>query len=260
MSGTNGNAEQVIHLSYRKGDLITKEGDYGISIYKIIEGKAVISQKSEDKEDKEISLATLGPGDIIGEVTFLNREKGTRSASARALEDSVLEVWHPSTLSKEYDQMPPMIKYIADQISSRLIRMNRLIVQLKTQEQKKRKAIEKSDPLTSQRRYYRKKLDLDCHYRPIGISAKVRLVGRIRDIGLGGIGMEIIVKNTTGFSHMQGDSFVVNTVLPNNKSLELEVKVETVTKSESYGRLLLGMSITEISAGAKKSLGFFLMP
>ncbi len=76
MSGTNGNAEQVIHLSYRKGDLITKEGDYGISIYKIIEGKAVISQKSEDKEDKEIPLATLGPGAIIGEVIFLNRERG----------------------------------------------------------------------------------------------------------------------------------------------------------------------------------------
>lgn len=257
MSGTNGNAEQVIHLRYRKGDLITKEGDYGISIYKIIEGKAVIFQESGDKE---ISLATLGPGDIIGEVTFLNRGKGTRSASARALEDSVLEVWHPSTLSEEYDQMPPMIKYIADQISSRLLRMNRLFVQLKTREQKKRKAIEKSDPLTSQRRYYRKEVDLECHYRPVDSSSKVRLDGRIRDISLGGIGMEIMVKNTTSFSHMQGDSFVVNTVLPNNKSLELEVKIETVTKSESYGRLLLGMSITEISAGAKKLLGFFLMP
>jgi len=257
MSGTNGNAEQVIHLSYRKGDLITKEGDYGISIYKIIEGKAVISRKSEDKE---IPLATLGPGAIIGEVIFLNRGKGTRSASARAVEDTVLEVWHPSTLSKEYDQMPPMIKYIADQISSRLIRMNRLIVQLKTQEHKKRKAIEKSDPLTSQRRYYRKDVDLDCHYRPVGVSSKGSLDGRIRDIGFGGIGMEIMVKNTTSFSHMQGDFFVVNTVLPNNKSLELKVKVETVTKSKSHGRLLLNMSMTEISDGAKKSLGFFMMP
>ena len=257
MSGTNGNAEQVIHLSYRKGDLITKEGDYGISIYKIIEGKAVIFQESGDKE---ISLATLGPGAIIGEVIFLNRGKGTRSASARAVEDSVLEVWHPSTLSKEYDQMPPMIKYIADQISSRLIRMNRLIVQLKTQEQKRREAIEKSDPLTSQRRYYRKDVDLDCHYRPVGVSSKVSLDGRIRDIGFGGIGMEIMVKNTTSFSHMQGDFFVVNTVLPNNKSLELEVKIETVTKSKSHGRLLLNMSMTAISDGAKKSLGFFIMP
>ena len=257
MSGTNGNAEQVIHLSYRKGDLITKEGDYGISIYKIIEGKAVIFQESGDKE---IPLATLGPGDIIGEVSFLNRGKGTRSASARAVEDSVLEVWHPSTLSKEYDQMPPMIKYIADQISSRLTRMNRLIVQLKNQEQEKRKAIEKSDPLISQRRYYRKDVDLDCHYRPVGLSSNVRLDGRIKDIGFGGIGMEIMVKNTTSFSHMQGDFFVVNTVLPNDKSLELEVKVETVTKSKSHGRLFLGMSMTEISDGAKKSLGFFMMP
>ena len=256
MSGINENAEQMIHLSYRKGDLITKEGDYGISIYKIIEGKAVIFQESGDEQ---ISLGTLGPGDIIGEVMFLNRG-GTRSASARALEDSVLEVWHPSTLSKEYEQMPPMIKYITDQISSRLIRMNRLVVQLKTQEQKKRKAIEKGDPLTSQRRYYRKEVYLDCHYRPVGLSSKVSLDGRIRDISLGGVGMEIMVENTTSYSHMQGDSFVVNTVLPNNKTLELQVKVNTVTKGELYGRLLLGTSITEMSAGAKKSLGFFLMP
>jgi hypothetical protein len=27
----------VVHLSYSKGDLIIKEGDYGISIYKILE-------------------------------------------------------------------------------------------------------------------------------------------------------------------------------------------------------------------------------
>ena len=257
MPGINENAEQMIHLSYRKGDLITKEGDYGVSIYKIIEGKAVIFQESGDEQ---IPLGTLGPGDIIGEVLFLSKGKATRSASARALEDSILEVWHPSTLSKEYNEMPPMIKYIADQISSRLIRMNRLAVQLKAQEQKKQNATEKSDPLTSPRRYYRKDVDLDCHYRPVGLSSKVRLDGRIKDISNSGIGMEIMVENTTSYSHMQGDSFVVNAVLPNNQSLELQVKVKTVTKSASSKRLLLGTSITEISAGAKKSLGFFLMP
>ena len=28
----------VVHLSYSKGELIIKEGDYGISIYKIFKG------------------------------------------------------------------------------------------------------------------------------------------------------------------------------------------------------------------------------
>ena len=257
MSDTNGSLKQIIHLNYRKGDLIIKKGDYGVSIYKIVEGKVVIFLESEGEE---ISLSALGPGDIIGEGVFFNRGKGTRSTSARALEDSVLEVWHPATLSEEYDQMPPIFKYIADQILSRLLRMNQFIVQLKTREEKKRKAIEKSDPLTSKRRYYRKDVDLDCRYRPVGLPQKVRLPGRIKDMSLDGIGMEIDSKNTTSYSHMQGDSFVLNIVLPNNQSLELEAKIVDVTKSESYGMLLLGMSITELSVGARKTLGFFLMP
>ena len=257
MSSTNTSPKQVIQLSYRKGDLIIKKGDYGISIYKIIEGKVVIFLESGDKE---VSLSTLGPGDIIGEVIFLNKGKGTRSASARALEDSMLEVWHPATLEEEYDQMPPMFKYITDQILSRLLRMNQFIVQLQAREEKKQKAIEKSDPFTSQRRYYRKDVKLDCQYRPVGLSQKVQLPGSITDISLSGIGMEIDTKNTTSHSHMQGDSFVVNIVLPNNQNLELKAKIVDVTKGESYGVLLLGMSITEISSGARKALGFFLMP
>lgn len=72
--------------------------------------------------------------------------------------------------------------------------------------------------------------------------------------------MEIDAKNTTSFSHMQDDSFVINAVLPNGKSLELEAKVVTVIRSETPGRLLLGMAVTELSAGAEKLLGFFLMP
>ncbi len=257
MTSTHENVFPVITLKYRKGDLIIKEGDYGISIYKIIKGKVSILQESGDKE---IALASLGPGEIFGEIAFLNKAGEIRSASVRAIENAVLEVWHPSMLSKEYKKMPPMLKYVADQISARLLRMNKLIVQLTTQEQKRRKAMERRDPWASQRRYYRKEVDLECYYRPVGLSPKVRLTGRIRDMSLSGLGMEIVAKNTTSFSHMDGDTFVVNTVLPNGKSVELAAKIMTLTKSETPGKLLLGMSVTELSAGAKKLLGFFLMP
>ena len=247
----------VIILKYRKGDLIIKEGDYGISIYKIMKGKVSVLQKSGDKE---IALATLGPDEIFGEMAFLNKAGEIRSASVRAIENAVLEVWHPSMLSKEYKEMPPMLKYVTDQISTRLLQMNKLIVQFKTQKQKKLKAVERRDPWASQRSYYRKEVDLECHYRPVGLSPKVRLLGRIRDMSLSGLGMEIAAKNTTSFSHMDGDSFVVDTVLPNGKSLELEAKIATLTIGETPGKLFMGMFVTELSAGVKKSLGFFLMP
>ena len=257
MTSKHENVFPVITLKYRKGDLIIKKGDYGISIYKIIKGKVSILQESGDKE---IALSTLGPGEIFGEIAFLNRAGEISSASVRATENAVLEVWHPSMLSKEYKEMPPMLKYVADQISARLLRMNKLIVQLTTQEQKRRKPMVERSTWASQRRYYRKEVDLDCDYRPVGLSPKVSLPGRITDMSLSGLGMEIVAQNTTNFSHMDGDSFVVNTVLPNGKSLELEAKIVKFTKSAVPGKVLLGMSVTALSAGAKTLLGFFLMP
>jgi CRP/FNR family cyclic AMP-dependent transcriptional regulator len=257
MTGTHQNVFPVITLTYREGDLIIKEGDYGISIYKIIKGRVFIFRESGDKE---IALSTLNPGEIFGEIAFLNKAGETRSASARALEETELEVWHPSMLSKEYQEMPPMLRYVIDQLLTRLLRMNQLIVQLTTQEQKRRKAMETRDLFASQRRHYRKTVDVECHYRPVGLSPRVRLMGHIRDISLSGIGMEIMAQNTSNFSHMDGDLFIVDMVFPNGKRLELEARVVTITKSETPGKLLLGMSMTELSADAKRFLGFFLMP
>ena len=257
MTSKHENVFPVITLKYRKGDLIIKEGDYGVSIYKIIKGKISIYKESGDKE---IALATLGPGEIFGEIAFLNRAGEIRSASGRAIENAVLEVWHPSMLLKEYKEMPPILKYVADQISARLIRMNKLVVQLTTQEQKRQKPMAERSTWASQRRYYRKEVDLDCDYRPVGLSSKVSLPGRITDMSLSGLRMEIVAQNTKSFSHMDGNSFVVKTVLPNGKSLELEAKIVKLTKSKVPGKVVLGMSITALSAGARTLLGFFLMP
>ena len=67
-------------------------------------------------------------------------------------------------------------------------------------------------------------------------------------------------RDASGVSHVLGDCFVVTIVLPNKQSLELEAEVVSVQKGEIAGELVLGMSISEISPKAKKSLGFFLMP
>jgi len=247
----------IVRLSYRKGDLIVKEGDYGISIYKILEGKAMVLKESEGRE---IPLVTLAMGDIFGERTFLNRASETRSASVRALENMTVEVWHTARLSQEYNEMPPIVKYITDQILTRSIRMNNLIVKLVTQEQKAKLAEKRMDPLTSQRRFHRKKVDMVCQYRPFGASDRFHLSGRIKDISLAGLGMEVMRRDASGVSHVLGDCFVVTIVLPNKQSLELEAEVVSVQKGEITGELLLGMAISEISTKAKKSLGFFLMP
>jgi hypothetical protein len=72
--------------------------------------------------------------------------------------------------------------------------------------------------------------------------------------------MEVLSKNTVDFSHEPDDTFHVSTVLPNGKELDLTGKVLTVRKSRIPGRLFLGISFIEMTEGARKRLGFFLMP
>ena len=89
----------IVNLKYKKGELVIKEGDYGISVYKIVKGAV---QTFTHSGDKEVPLALLAPGEVIGEMAFLSKHAEPRSASARAIQDSELEVWHSDLLSKEY--------------------------------------------------------------------------------------------------------------------------------------------------------------
>ena len=100
----------IVNLIYDKGDLIIKEGDYGISLYKIIRGSVRVTTRSGPQE---ILLATLGKGEIIGEISFLNKNILPRSASVRAVLKTEVQVWHPLELQKEYEETPPIIQYIS---------------------------------------------------------------------------------------------------------------------------------------------------
>ncbi|RLB19097.1 MAG: hypothetical protein DRG82_02220 [Deltaproteobacteria bacterium] len=243
-----------LKLLFRKGDLIVKEGDYGISIYRILKGKVAITIQSGDKE---VRLATLSPGEIIGEVTFLNRNIEPRTASARALEDTQVEVWHPSRLTREYDQMEPIIRYISDQVLGRLIRMNKFISQLGTKGFKKQVEPETA---ASQRSYYRKEIDTLCEYRPLDIKKAAWLKGKLTNISLSGLGLDVSSRNNLQFPHEPGKVFRVRATLPNGKEVQVDAKIVTVTKSTLPGRIRLGMAIGNITEEAKKTLGFFLMP
>jgi hypothetical protein len=243
-----------LHLSYRKGDLIVKEGNYGISIYRILKGKVGVTIQSGDRE---IRLATLGHGEIIGEMTFLNREIEPRSASARALEETEVEVWHPSRLALEYEQTEPIIRYISDQILGRLIRMNKFIGQLGARAFKKPV---QPETIASQRSFYRKELDVLCEYRPLDIRKTAWLKGRVRNVSLSGIGLDVGAGNSLNFPHELGKVFRVRMTLPNRKEVEVDAKIVTVRKSGIEGRLDVGLAIVNITEEARKILGFFLMP
>jgi hypothetical protein len=247
-------------LKYEKGELIIKQGDYGISIYKILSGKVKIFRTSNGVE---VPLATLESGNIIGEMAFLNKDKDVRSASARALEDCELDVWHPRDLVGIYTQTSTVLKVIIDQTLSRLLRINRFMDHLAVKErEEKGRPKGKEDPWSSTREFYRKEVDIVCQYRPAhsGNAFSLRLTGRIKDLSMSGMCLEVPSGNETATGHEVGESFHIDAVLPNGE--EMNVTAEIVSVKKQPGKVRLGMQFKELPDyyGAKKTLGFFLMP
>lgn len=114
----------IVYLSYAKGELIIKEGDYGISIYKILEGSVRIFRQ---EGQRKITLATLGRGEVFGEMTFFNFLLEPRSASVEAIDDVQVEVWHPAMLGDEYKKIPPVLRYVVKHTLNRLLKLNKLV-------------------------------------------------------------------------------------------------------------------------------------
>jgi len=256
------NKTQDMHnLKYRAGDLIIKENDFGVSVYKIIKGQVEIVTESGGKE---IQLAILGPGQVIGEMLFLNRSAQHRSASARAIEEVELEVWHPNILRKEYEEMPPILKNIADQALKRLVIMNLLVARLSTKAKTTEKQIPEKqivdhrDSWTSKREFYRKKVDLSCTCK--SLDKKTELAGIIEDFSMGGLGVKFQAPKSQNIPYKIGDKFFIRTTLPNGKPLDFTAQIATINSEPGDQKIFLGMSFLELSERSKKDLGFFLMP
>jgi hypothetical protein len=73
-------------LEKEPGDLAVVEGETGRSMYIIIEGE--MSVYGHGGDEQEIRYATLGPGDVFGEVCLV--EPGPRTANVRAEQTSKL--------------------------------------------------------------------------------------------------------------------------------------------------------------------------
>ena len=84
-------AKVTVPKSYKKGDVIVREGDLGVAFYAVVKGSVQVYQTDSGKE---MPLATLHQSDFFGEMALFDNQ--VRSASVRALEDTeclVLTKW-----------------------------------------------------------------------------------------------------------------------------------------------------------------------
>lgn len=245
----------VVRVSYSKGELIIKEGDYGISIYKIINGGVGIFKQSGGNKTH---LAKLGRGEVFGEMTFFNFLYEPRCASVEALEDVELEVWHPARLIEEYRSMPPLLKYVSRQMLNRLLRMNRIIHELTMKKRKREEKVSNPEPLRK-REHYRKKCNLTCHYRVAGSQSEVPLRGVIKDISPLGAGLEVPVSNSIHGNHHRGSELELTFSVPPGSAVIARAKVRSVSESTQENQILVGLEFTGLTQHARKSIGFFVM-
>jgi CRP-like cAMP-binding protein len=245
----------VKRLSYPRGDLIMKEGDYGISIYRVKKGRVQVTRR---QGETDVTLTTLGPGEIFGEMSFLNKALETRSASVRALEDVELEVMHPRALSREYEGMPPILRYITSQTLTRLARLNKMYTKLlKNKEPAGTPAYK--EPEAVKRRYYRKPLDETCIYRPLRGFRRLSFEGRVTDISVGGAALEVNSGNALKTPHTPGEELSIHIRLPNGREIEPVGVIRMASKAGVPGSLRLGVEFTEFKGEDRKTLGFFMM-
>lgn len=112
---------------FKKNEIIFREGEPGIGLYIIIEGKVEIFK---EKEGKKTILATLESGDFFGEISLLLPDK-PRSASAIALEPAVLLGFFNPDLQILMKRSPHIASVILLNIASilgeRLIKTNELL-------------------------------------------------------------------------------------------------------------------------------------
>ena len=86
--------------THKAGDVIFKEGSHGSAVYVLSSGKVEISKIVQGKK---IVFGIFGPGDMFGEMSYL--DPAPRSATVTALEDTVLELLDKDFLDKEFNQI-----------------------------------------------------------------------------------------------------------------------------------------------------------
>jgi hypothetical protein len=248
----------VVKLNYSKGDLIIKAGDYGISIYEIISGKVGIFIESGGSETR---VAILDPGMLVGEMAFISGNTGTRSASARALEDCCLEVWHPAMLLNDYKQMPELLRRFTGQALKLITRMNKMVVELSLKQEKLEDGQTHGgyDPQANRREFYRKTVSLECVFRPVNSPKDLKLPGRIRDISKGGLGMTLKTSGLLNYTPGLGDELFISTYLVPNQKVNMTAKILWLKKDKTESSISLGTVFTHMGPDDRKKLGFFLM-
>jgi CRP/FNR family transcriptional regulator, cyclic AMP receptor protein len=98
-------------LSVKAGTVLTRQGEVGREFFVISSGKVEVSVDGD-------VVATIGPGDFVGELSIL--DGGPRTATVTCLTDVELEVLTRAEFSQLLDDSPTLTRRLLVGVANRL--------------------------------------------------------------------------------------------------------------------------------------------
>jgi CRP/FNR family transcriptional regulator, cyclic AMP receptor protein len=111
---------------FRDGEVIVRQGEPGECMYVVLEGNADVVR---EHDGSDTHLATLGPGDFIGEMSVFERE--TRSATVRARGDVRMITVDRRTLLGRIHEDPSLAMKVLESMSRRIRELDREVASLR---------------------------------------------------------------------------------------------------------------------------------
>lgn len=127
MAGRQDSKPIILERSfYPKGTMIIREGDYAGRAFLVQAGEVSITIA---KDGKDVELARIGVGEIVGELGVL--QGGKRSANVVAAEDTTLIVMNKDTLEEKLLKSDPTIRALVRMLTDRILKSNAALVERK---------------------------------------------------------------------------------------------------------------------------------
>src|SRR5690606_38385665 len=94
-----------VRIALSPGERVFREGDPPTTAFLIEDGRVEVTA---ERDGGVIRLATLGPGDLLGEMAVI--DEAPRTATATAIEPCVLLAIDSAAIGERLDQADPIIR------------------------------------------------------------------------------------------------------------------------------------------------------
>ena len=117
---TRGEREQVEELAKMftvdAGGFLIEQGEVDSTLFAVEDGHLEVIV---ERGDQEKTVASVGPGDVLGEVSFI--DDSARTVSVRAGEDTRVRAWNKKTLSDALGADPQLLAKFSVAMSELLV-------------------------------------------------------------------------------------------------------------------------------------------